>query len=283
MTKKVTIVVIITVIFIGIFTGTKVFSKGKEDNSNETVLKKKLKELNNIDQKIRYFKYDYIDRYISYKDKNKKLSNSRIVLEVNMGLDKVFYTSVNPALNQNSNFVLVNKFYYLDEKYTPDKLEEIDNKYSTSGKYLVNVAKISFESLAKKANEEGLKIRAVSAYRNYSYQTTLYNNYVKQDSVENADKYSARPGFSEHQTGLAVDIDNKVSSYNNFENTKEFTWMKENAHKYGFILRYPKDKEYITGYIYEPWHYRYVGIDIATFIYKNNLTFEEYYFMYIDK
>lgn len=283
MTKKVTIVVIIAVIFIGIFTGTKVFSKEKDDNSNEVVLRKKLKKLNNIDQKINYFKYDYIDRYISYKDKNKKLSNSRIVLEVNMGLDKVFYTSVNPSPNQNSNFVLVNKFYYLDENYTPDKLEEIDNKYSVAGKYLVNVAKISFESLAKKASEEGLKIRAVSTYRSYSYQTTLYNNYVSQDGVENADKYSARPGFSEHQTGLAVDIDNKVSSYNNFENTKEFSWMKENAHKYGFILRYPKDKEYITGYIYEPWHYRYVGIDIATFIYQNNLTYEEYYFMYIDK
>lgn len=283
MTKKFTIVVIIAVIFIGIFTGTKVFSKEKDDNSNEVVLRKKLKKLNNIDQKINYFKYDYIDRYISYKDKNKKLSNSRIVLEVNMGLDKVFYTSVNPAPNQNSNFVLVNKFYYLDENYTPDKLEEIDNKYSVAGKYLVNVAKISFESLAKKASEEGLKIRAVSTYRSYSYQTTLYNNYVSQDGVENADKYSARPGFSEHQTGLSVDIDNKVSSYNNFENTKEFSWMKENAHKYGFILRYPKDKEYITGYIYEPWHYRYVGIDIATFIYQNNLTYEEYYFMYIDK
>ena len=283
MTKKVTIVVIIVVVVIGIFTGTKVFSIGKEENSSEIVLKEKLKKLDNIDQKIRYFKYDYIDRYISYKDKNKKLSNSQIILEVNIGLDKVFYTSVNPSPNQNSNFVLVNKFYYLDENYTPNKLEEIDNKYSVTRKYLVNVAKISFESLAKKASEEGLKIRAVSAYRNYSYQTTLYNNYVKQDGVENADKYSARPGFSEHQTGLAVDVDNKISSYNNFENTKEFTWMKENAHKYGFILRYPKDKEYITGYIYEPWHYRYVGIDIATFIHKNNLTFEEYYFMYIDK
>ena len=283
MTKKVTIIVIIVVVVIGIFTGTKVFSIGKEENSSEIVLKEKLKKLDNIDQKIRYFKYDYIDRYISYKDKNKKLSNSQIILEVNIGLDKVFYTSVNPSPNQNSNFVLVNKFYYLDENYTPNKLEEIDNKYSVTRKYLVNVAKISFESLAKKASEEGLKIRAVSAYRNYSYQTTLYNNYVKQDGVENADKYSARPGFSEHQTGLAVDVDNKISSYNNFENTKEFTWMKENAHKYGFILRYPKDKEYITGYIYEPWHYRYVGIDIATFIHKNNLTFEEYYFMYIDK
>ena len=283
MTKKVTIVVIITVIVIGIFTGTKVFSKGKDNNSSEFILKKKLKELNNIDQKINYFNYDYIDRYISYKERNKKLSNSRIILEVNIGLDKVFYTSVNPSPNQNSNFVLVNKFYYLDENYVPEKLEEIDNKYSASGKYLVNVAKISFECLAKKAKEEGLNIRAVSAYRNYSYQTNLYNNYVKQDGVENADKYSARPGFSEHQTGLAVDIDNGISNFNNFENTKGFTWMKENAYKYGFILRYPKDKEYITGYIYEPWHYRYVGIDIATFIYQNNLTYEEYYFMHIDK
>ena len=143
--------------------------------------------------------------------------------------------------------------------------------------------RISFEFLAKKASEEGYNIRAVSTYRSYSYQTNLYNNYVSQDGVEEADKYSARAGFSEHQTGLAVDVDNRETDFNNFENTKEFNWMLENAHKYGFILRYPKGKEFITGYMYEPWHFRYVGVEIATYIYQNNLTYEEYYFKFIHK
>ena len=102
------------------------------------------------------------------------------------------------------------------------------------------------------------------------------NNYVKEKGVHYADMASARAGHSEHQTGLAVDIADLSLDYDNFESTKEFNWIKKNAHKYGFILRYPKAKFHITGFKYEPWHYRYVGVNIATYIYQNNLTLEEY-------
>ena len=104
----------------------------------------------------------------------------------------------------------------------------------------------------------------------------LYDNYVATDGKEAADTYSARAGYSEHQTGLAVDIYNKVLPYTSFEETEEFTWMQENAYKYGFILRFPKDKTNITGYQYESWHYRYVGKEVAKEIHENNLTLEEY-------
>ena len=87
---------------------------------------------------------------------------------------------------------------------------------------------------------------------------------------------SAKPGHSEHQTGLAVDVEGENKDYDNFEDTKEFIWMKNNAHRFGFILRYPKGKEHITGFKYEPWHYRYVGIETATKIFKQNITLEEY-------
>ena len=284
MNKTKIISIMLILVIMCIFTGTKVFSKEKKKiEKKELSMSDKLNELGNINKKVNYFKEKYIDRYISYKNKNKNLSNNDIVLRVNIGLDQDFYTNIHKALNVNSNYVLVNKFYYLDQDYVPTNLEKIDSDYSSSDRYLVNVAKISFEFLAKKAKEEGYNIRAVSTYRSYSYQENLYNNYVKKDGVAEADKYSARPGFSEHQTGLAVDVDNIITNYNNFENTKEFEWMKENAHKYGFILRYPKSKEDITGYMYEPWHYRYVGVKIATFIYKNKITFEEYYFKYLDK
>ena len=285
MTKKITIVVVLVVIIGSIFASSKVFSKGKSNQKQDTeiTIEDKLELLGNIDKKINYFKHEYIDRYVDYKKKNKTLSNNDVVLRVNIGLDQEFYTNVKKALNVDTNYVLVNKFYYLDNNYIPQNLENIDSKYSASGRKLVNVARISFEFLAKKAKEEGYNIRAVSTYRSYDYQTSLYNNYVKQDGVENADKYSARAGFSEHQTGLAVDVDNVTSNFNNFENTEEYKWMLENAYKYGFILRYPKGKEDITGYIYEPWHYRYVGIEIASFINQNNITYEEYYFKYIDK
>ena len=123
----------------------------------------------------------------------------------------------------------------------------------------------------------------MSAYRSYTNQETLYNRYVQKDGSIKADTYSARPGHSEHQTGLAVDVHNTVLPYTSFDKTNEFTWMKENAHKYGFILRYPKDKTNITGYDYEPWHNRYIGVEHATYIYENNITFDEYYIKYLDK
>ena len=284
MTKKITISLLVVVVVIGsLLISNKVFSKEKNKEARKMNINEKLDLLDNINKKIDYFNNDYLDRYIDYKKKNPNLSNNDIILRVNIGLDKDFYTNVKKAINLNTNYILVNKFYYLEPNYVPENLEEIDSKYSVPGKQLVNVARISFEFLAKKAEEEGYNIRAVSTYRSYSYQTDLYNNYVTQDGVEEADKYSARAGFSEHQTGLAVDVDNRETDFNNFENTKEFHWMIENAHKYGFILRYPKEKEFITGYMYEPWHFRYVGVEIATYIYQNNLTYEEYYFKFIHK
>ena len=146
---------------------------------------------------------------------------------------------------------------------------------------LVNYAKDAFEEMAKTAKKENLSIIAMSTYRSYEYQINLYNKYVKLDGKEKADTYSGRAGYSEHQTGLAVDVYNGKESYTNFEITEEFKWMQENAYKYGFILRFPKDKTKETGYDYESWHYRYVGKDIANYIHKNKISYEEYYVKYI--
>ena len=116
----------------------------------------------------------------------------------------------------------------------------------------------------------------MSAYRTYEYQKNLYEKYLNIDEVSVVDTYSARAGHSEHQTGLAFDVYNVKKSYEEFGSTNEYKWLKDNAYRYGFILRYQKQKEYITGYKFEPWHIRYVGIDASTYIYKNNLTLEEY-------
>ena len=120
----------------------------------------------------------------------------------------------------------------------------------------------------------GLNIPLVSGYRSYETQEKLYNKYVKKDGEKKANTYSAKPGESEHQTGLAFDIGSVDRS---FANTIEAKWLAENAYLYGFIIRYPKDKEEITGYNYEPWHLRYVGQELAKYLKKNNLTLEEYY------
>ena len=245
--------------------------------------KEKLELLNNIDKKIDYFHYTYLDRYTDYKEKNPSLSDIDIITRVNLNLDQPFYQNTRQSNRLNQLTILVNKYIYLPEDYIPNNLTTISTEFSSSTRQLVYEAKEAFEKMATAAKEQGYTIRAISAYRSYEYQKGLYDSYVQKDGITIADTYSARPGHSEHQTGLVVDIDNGETDYNNFESTKEFEWMETNAQNYGYILRYPKEKKDITGYDYESWHYRYVGKDIATFIKNNNLTFDEYYARYIEK
>ena len=208
-------------------------------------------------------------RYQKYYKINPKLSIEKVVTDVNIGLDKEYYTNDLPTKNLNTEYILVNKYNYLSENYIPNNLETISKQYALENMQLVNYAKDAFEEMAKAAKREKLSIIAMSTYRSYEYQINLYNKYVKLDGKEKADTYSGRAGYSEHQTGLAVDVYNGKESYTNFEITEEFKWMQENAYKYGFILRFPKDKTKETGYDYESWHYRYVGKDIANYIHKN--------------
>ncbi|MCM1371213.1 MAG: M15 family metallopeptidase [Clostridium sp.] len=189
---------------------------------------------------------------------------------------KMFYKDIKEIKNPDDILVLVNKNNKLPNDYIPNGLEEINIKYSNEGKLLRHEARFAFEALSSDALKEGYKIIAVSAYRTYTYQEKLFNNYIEEYGEDYALNCSARPGHSEHQTGLSLDVMGTNNSYDDFEESNEFEWMIDNAHKYGFILRYPKGKENITGYKYEPWHYRYVGVDVAKEIYKNDITLEEY-------
>lgn len=188
-----------------------------------------------------------------------------------------FYKNIKFVNDPNSYLVLVNKNNQLKSNYVPNDLESISLKYSNADKYLRSIAREQFEKLSQDAVNLGYRIVAVSAYRDYNYQNELFNYYVKEKGLEYALDCSAKPGHSEHQTGLAVDVEGSNRDYDNFVDSKEYNWMKDNAHKYGFILRYPKGKEHITGFKFEPWHYRYVGINLATYLYQNNLTLEEYF------
>lgn len=161
--------------------------------------------------------------------------------------------------------LIANKKYPLPKDYAPGENKE---------------ARAAFDKMAKDAEKQGFIITAFSSYRSYDYQKQLYERYVKKDGKDNADRYSARPGYSEHQTGLAFDV-GEVGRENlwlteEFGETPAGKWLMENAHKYGFILRYPKGKEHITGYMYESWHYRYLGIELATKVKESGLTLEEY-------
>lgn len=228
-----------------------------------------------------YYKSNNIKRYQDYHKLNNNLSVSDIVTRVNLNLDLPYYTNTKEAKHLNTFYTLVNKYNYLRDDFVPNNLVEMTTPYSKEGIYLVEEARDNFYKLVDKAKEEGLTIRAISAYRGYTYQKRLYDKYVEADGVNKADTYSARPGFSDHQTGLAIDVDNTISSFENFTNTKEYQWMLDNSYKYGFILRYPSSKESITTYQFESWHYRYVGLKLAKKIKASNLTFDEYFTRYL--
>ena len=167
--------------------------------------------------------------------------------------------------------VIANKTYSLPSNFAPNNLVTINGYIK-----VVDYVKDAFLSLSSDAKAIGLNIYASSGYRSYSNQKYIYENYVSMDGKENADRYSARAGYSEHQTGLAIDV-NTIDM--TFDNTSESVWLRENAYKYGFIIRYPKGKEEITGYMYEPWHIRYVGKELSNKLYKDGsyITLEEYY------
>ena len=253
---------------------TKEQNSSKNENKDDNIIKK-IKKLN-------YYKNENKNRYLSYYKNNKKLSIEDIVTRVNIGLDNEYYTETKITPYHNKDYILVNKYIQMKEGYVPDNLEDLDTSYSRSGMKLVKNAKEALEKMVQNAKDDGCTIRVMSSYRSYNYQVNLYNRYKEQDGEKEADTYSARPGFSEHQTGLCIDIDDGKINYTDFENSTSFNWMQENAHKYGFILRYPKDKTNITGYTYESWHYRYVGEKIATYIKKHNITFDEYYVKFIE-
>lgn len=217
-----------------------------------------------------------LKRYIDYYNNNSSKDLRSVINYVNMDMDKTPYVDYKTVEDPNNILVLVNKYNKLADDYKPDDLERINTNYSVRNLYLRKDAKEAFEALCRDASSLGLSIRAISSYRTFDYQKGLYDNYVSVNGVEEADTYSARPGFSEHETGLATDVMGSNGNYTRFAETNEYTWVVNNAHNYGFVIRYPENKENITKYKFESWHLRYVGKDAATYMYENNLCLEEY-------
>ena len=173
--------------------------------------------------------------------------------------------------------MMVNKTYGLPESYIPvDTKESCIGKTSTCNKCINKTAYEAFNKMRADASSIGLNIYIASGYRPYVGQKSIYNRYIKRDGKEAADTYSARPGYSEHQTSYSFDLNSITDS---FIKTKEGLWVNDNAYLYGFIIRFPKGKDHITGYKYEPWHLRYVGYDLAKKLYNNGdwISLEEYF------
>lgn len=166
--------------------------------------------------------------------------------------------NINGATYVNG-ILIVNKSYSLPASFAPGGItQEVQN---------------AFNQMEADARAQGLNIWIQSSYRSYDYQVSIYNSYVAQDGKALADTYSARPGYSEHQSGLCFDLNSIDDS---FTDTPEGKWVDAHAHEYGFVIRFPKGKEAVTGYQYESWHLRYVGLEYAKIMHDNNLCLEEF-------
>ncbi|MFV0289001.1 MAG: CapA family protein [Mycoplasmatales bacterium] len=207
-------------------------------------------------------------------------------------IDEQYLTYLPPQPYTNISYInsadfttstIVNKNNCLQEDYEPNDLVipnvALSTRTTKDVHYISQSIETNIQELFNNAQKAGYNLIFVSGYRSYATQKTLYNNYVNSDGVAQADIYSARPGCSEHQTGIGFDISEQsidAQGVGAFNDTEAAKWVKENAHKYGFIIRYPEDKIAFTQYTYESWHLRYVGQNIATAIYKQNLSLEEY-------
>ncbi|MEG2251038.1 MAG: M15 family metallopeptidase [Bacilli bacterium] len=223
----------------------------------------------------KYFVLNRLDRYLNYDGENK-------VKMVNCDLDSPFYSKIRESDIDEGILMLTNKYNILTNDFEGLDLVEIESNYGTG-----KLNKETYEAFKKMKDEAalvGLTIIAKSNFRSYNTQNTIYNNYLKNNGLEWTEKYSARPGHSEHQTGLATDVKtNSTQDLGDFLYTEEYKWMIENSYKFGFILRYPENSKMFTGYDFEPWHFRYIGVDAAKTIHEENILFEEYYAFYVNK
>ena len=224
--------------------------------------------------KDKWFILDNLDLYLKYGE---VISDIRSLVEyVNTKAYLTGYEDYEDADLTKGNLIIGNKLNYLGD-YIPDDLVSLDDDYiMQDGVMLKSEAYEHLKQMFEAAREEDYYFYISTAYRSYDFQKALYDSYLLKDSAEVVDTYSSRPGFSDHQTGLACDIGMPSFKFEMFTDTDECRWLHENAYKYGFILRYPEGKENITKYKYESWHFRYVGVEASTYIYENNITLEEY-------
>jgi hypothetical protein len=279
--KNVTILIIVNTIIISsmIILISNLFSSPSPPSKQ-----KKIKTKDSLTS-INYYIPSYKKRYNNYKANHPELSNKDIVTRVNMNLDHNFYAHTIIQAKPNDLNTLVNKYYKLDESFAPTDLVYINDAYTShddpayqyrkhqASKRLYN----DFVALRNKCRENGINLYVVSGYRSTASQRKSYQHMADTYSIAEADKTCSRPGHSEHTLGLACDIALDNYSFENITNHPKYPWFASILADYGFIIRYPEGKESLTGYSYEPWHIRYLGVNLAKKVIDSKLTYDEYY------
>lgn len=227
--------------------------------------------------RTRYFIPDNFDRYLAFhKTDTTNTTLDDIIALVNVGADQDRVTNSVPCDTSKGQLMLVNGRHYLDEHYTPDNLSTFNKNCCYENQKAQSAVVDAFVGLQQACEEQtDAHLMVNSAYRSYQDQIGTYKR--------NDKRYVAVPGYSEHQTGYAIDVTSLQHPEKwSFGKSKEGVWMREHCHEYGFIIRYPEKQSHLMGYSYEPWHMRYVGTDVAKRIHDEGITFDEYYAYYID-
>ncbi|MBQ6492540.1 MAG: D-alanyl-D-alanine carboxypeptidase family protein [Erysipelotrichaceae bacterium] len=216
--------------------------------------------------------------YLQYLD---SCNDVRSMMEiVNTGRYRDLYTDIETTDVSKKELMLVNKYYQLPADYVPDELVDVEAALGRG--QLQKEVYEAYKPLYEEAKKLGYDLTIVSSYRSYDYQYGLYNKYLQSDPQEVVDTYSARPGHSEHQSGLCMDVTIPGYSLDNFYKSDASKWLAENCYRFGFIIRYPEDKTDITGYQGEPWQLRYLGKAVAEDVYKCGITYDEYYACFVE-
>lgn len=259
----------------------------KKSTDNKTVTPTTIKnEPENEFATLTYYRKENLSKYEQYKQSKPSLSIEDIVTHVNMHIDKPFFSD--PAIevtNPDEINVLVNKVYKLPSGWAPTDLVLANDPNVTMERYssaqykeqtIRKLVYTAFDQLRAKCKAEGITLYAVSGYRSFEFQQKIYDNMIKTYGQEYTDRYVSRPGQSEHATGLVIDVTMDNYDYNALATHPKYAWFVEQLADYGFIIRYPEGKEELTGYAYEAWHLRYLGVDLAKKVVESNLTYDEY-------
>lgn len=230
----------------------------------------------------KYFIFDNLIKYIEYKKDNSEYDYSKVIAIINTEANIDWFDNEKQTDTSKNELMLVNRLYGLNPEYEVSDIVNIPVKYAYDGKKISNSILNNIIDLISELKDNGYTFVVSDGYRSYKDQEKLYNSYVNSSGRSEADKVVARPGHSEYETGLSFDLVPYNKSYDNPKDSKENKLLRNIAHKYGFILRFNADKEYITGFKEYPWRLRYVGIEAATTIFNENICFEEYYAYYVN-
>lgn len=230
-----------------------------------------------------YFIEKNFRTYMDYYAANSKKSFEDVIAIVNAGANKSWYEEVTIADTTDRYLTLVNKFHTLPENYDAGTIKTFSATYAFGTVSAEETCYNAFIAMANAARNEGITLVLTSGYRTYEEQKKIYDDTVAQKGEQYALDYAAKPGTSEHETGLALDIFTYGGVMETFHTTATYAWLHANAYKYGFIERYEEGKKYLTGYDPESWHYRYVGVDTATKVKEEGITYDEYYAFYLAK